>query len=121
MIKQHDPDRPNEAIKIDANPACLSVQPISCPGGEAQAVVIDLTPLQGGPFRLYLDSDGAISTDLYSDHYWLLAEGMLPDKQYDNVPTGQVDENGQPVTTMAERLLDLNDIDITVFPLPEVA
>ncbi|ABO49758.1 hypothetical protein Dred_1224 [Desulforamulus reducens MI-1] len=122
MIIQNNQDHPNEAISIDdKNPACLSVQPIAFPGGETQARVIDLTEFQGGPFRFYLDDDGALSTDLYKDHYWLLAEAILPDKQYDNVPTGQVDENDQEVTEMVERPLDLNKVDVTVFSLPEVA
>ncbi len=119
-ITQHNPNKSNTAIEIDANPARLLVHPVPYPGGNTVGATIDLTPFQGGPFRLYLDSDGSLSTDLYRDHYWLLAEATLPNRRYDNEPTGQVDEHGQAIMTMVERQLDLNDIDVTVFPFPEV-
>lgn len=121
MIVQNNPDKPNLAVEIDEIPARLAVRPIAIPGGGAtESAVIDLTPFQGGPFRLYIDADGTLSTDLHRDHYWLIAEAVLPERLYDNAPTGQVDEHGQAVTQMVERPLDLNDIEIMVFPLPEV-
>jgi hypothetical protein len=121
MIVQHDPDKPNEAITIDeAVPSRLVVAPFDFPGGQCSGGIVDLTPFQGGPFRLYLEKDGSLSTERFRDHYWLLAEAMLPDRQFDSVPTGQVDEHGQAITEMVERALDLNTVDITVFPLPEV-
>ena len=90
------------------------------PGGDTASATIDLTPFQGGPFRLYLDSDGSLSTDLYRDHFWLLAEAVLPERIFDQEYTGQIDGNGQAITRMVERPLDLNMINVTVFPLPEV-
>ncbi|NPV27916.1 MAG: hypothetical protein HPY81_10920 [Firmicutes bacterium] len=121
-IIQHDPSKPNQAVSIDqTNPARLVIAPFAFPGGNCPGGTIDLTEHQGGPSRIYLDTDGAISTDLYRDHYWLLAEAILPERRYDNEPTGQVDEHGQPIMTMVERPLDLNNIQITVFSLPEVA
>ncbi|MEW5898171.1 MAG: hypothetical protein AB1652_03235 [Bacillota bacterium] len=121
MIVQYDQDKPNSAITIDqANPGRLVVAPFSFPNGQCAGGVFDLTPFQGGPFRLYLDGDGSLSTDLYKDHYWLLAEVILPERQFDSVPTGQVDEHGQQVTQIVERPLDLSLVEITVFPLLEV-
>jgi hypothetical protein len=121
MFIQHDPEHPNLAIKVDdTDAACLAIHAIPFKGGVFEPKVINLTPFQGGPFRLYLDGNGELSTDLYGDHYWLLAETILPDKQYDTIGTGEVDDNGQEVTALLERPLDLNDIGITVFPLPEV-
>lgn len=121
MIVQHDPDKPNNAITIDqANPGRLVVAPFPFPGGQCAGGVFDLTTFQSGPFRLYLDGDGSLSTDLYRDHYWLLAEVILPEKKFDSQPTGRVDENGQPIMVMVERPLDLNEVPITVFTLPEV-
>lgn len=120
-ITQQNTEKPNEAINVDpVNSARLIVQPFPFGGGETTRQEYDPTPFQGGPFRLFLEQDGSFSTKLEGDHYWLLAEAILPGKQYDNIPTGQVDENGQPKTETVERELNLNEIDITVFSLPEV-
>lgn len=122
-IVQHDPARPNMAIQIDAaNPARLLIDPIPLPfpGGTTAAATCDLTPLQGGPGRLYLNYDGSVTTNLYGDHYWLLAEAILPDRQFDQVLAG-VDPNGQEIFNMVERPLDLTAVEVVVFPLPEVA
>ena len=120
-IVQKNPETPNQAISIVANnPFHIQVNSFEYPGGVTQAQQIDLTPFQNGPARLYLEHDGSLSTDLYADHYWLLAETVLPEKQYNNVPTGMKDENDNDVNELQEASLDLNDFDITVFALPVV-
>lgn len=117
-IVQYDPARPNAAIQIDAaNPARLLVDPIPFPGGTTAAAAYDLTAHQGGPFRLYLNQDGSFSSDLTADHYWLLAEAILPERQFDQVPVG----TDQEIFDMVERPLDLTGVEVVVFPLPEVA
>lgn len=122
MIIQRDPSKPNEAISIDqATSSRLVIDAFPFPGGECAGGGIDLTPFHGGPFRLYLEVDGSLNMELFRDHYWLLAEAILPERRYESQPTGQVDENGQPIMVMVERPLDLNNIQITVFSLPEVA
>jgi|GEM_PF-1266725 hypothetical protein len=120
-ITQQNPEKPNEAVGVNpGNSAQITVQPFLFPGGTTSPAVYDLALFQAGPFRLYLEQDGSFSTDLYGDHYWLLAETILPETQYDQALTGQVDENDQPKTEMVERALNLNEIDIIVFSLPEV-
>lgn len=123
MIIQKDPNRPNnnDVLSISkAAPNELIVASFRCGGLDVAGRTFDLTPFQGGPFRLYVDEDGTLSTDLYKDHYWIIAEAIIPEKQYESVPTGQVDENGKPKTEIVERPLGLNNIDIIAFPLPEV-
>jgi len=120
-IVQHDPERPNAVISIDqGDTGRLVVEPFDFPGGRCAGGTVDLTPFQGGPFRLYLEADGSLNMDLYRDHYWLLAEAILPERRFEQEPTGRVDEYGQPVMEMVERPLDLNEVDIVVFSLPEV-
>jgi hypothetical protein len=120
-ILQYDPERPNGAVSIDEGVlGRLVVAPFDFPGGRCAGGTVDLTPFQGGPFRLYLETDGSLSTDLNRDHYWLLAEAILPERRFEHEPTGRVDEHGQPVTEIVERPLDLNEVDIVVFPLREV-
>ncbi|MDQ7791266.1 MAG: hypothetical protein RDV00_03950 [Clostridia bacterium] len=121
MIVQHNPGKPNEAIDIDQTTSSrLVIAAFPFPGGECAGGRIDLTPFQGGPFRLYLETDGSLNTELFRDHYWLLAEAVLPERHFENQPTGMTDEHGQPVMTMVEQPLDLNDVEIMVYPLPEV-
>ena len=38
-----------------------------------------------------------------------------------NVPTGEIDERDQEIMQTVEMPLNLNDVEITVFALPEVA
>jgi len=121
MIVQFDSKKTNEAISIDQDDRrILKVSQFEFPGGTCPGAAINLTPYQGGPFRLYLEKDGALSTALYHDHYWLLAEAVLPERQFESQPTGMTDETGQSVMEMVERPLDLDDVQIIVFPLPEV-
>ena len=121
-VIQYDPTKPNTAVAIDANnPACLTVQPVTIPGKTTAPATVDLTPFEGGPFRLYVDSDGTVSTELWRDHYWLLAEAVVPAPKYSSQPTGQVDEHDQPIMQQVLLPLDLTGVDITVFPLPEVS
>lgn len=118
-IVQHDPQRPNLAVRIDQGSAsCLVVEPFA--GGPADRQVLDLTPYQGGPFRLYLEQDGRLSTELEGDHYWLLAEAILPEPQWEMTATGEVDEYGQTRMVMRRLPLDLNAVEVRVWPLPEV-
>ncbi|MDI3480777.1 MAG: hypothetical protein PWQ97_432 [Tepidanaerobacteraceae bacterium] len=121
MIVQKDPNKPNNVIKVNPEKASeLNVENFQCGGLNVTGKTLDLTQFQGGPFRLYVDKDGSLSTELYKDHFWLIAEAFLPEKQYDNIQTGRFDENGQPISEMVERPLNLDEVDIVVFPLPEV-
>lgn len=121
MIIQHDNDNANQALTIDqADPNILVVADFpfldqQCAGGQ-----IDLTPFQGGPARIYLEADGSLNTELFRDHFWLLAEVILPERQFTSQPTGQVDENNQAITQMIEIPLDLNKASVMAYPLPEV-
>jgi hypothetical protein len=121
MIIQQNPDKPNTMVGVDQeNSACLVVQAFDFLEGSSAGDSFDLTEMQGRPVRVYLDLDGSATIDATRDHYWLLAEAILPDCQFENKPTGRLDENGQEITDLVERPLDLNEVEITVFPLPEV-
>lgn len=122
MIVQHDQSKPNTVISIDpSDRACLKVDNFQFGNIQVQGRSFDLSPYQGGPFRLYLEADGSFSTDFEEDHYWLMAEVVLPERKFESVPTGVVDENGQEMTVIQEVPLDLEgpEIKIVVFPLPE--
>lgn len=121
MIVQHDAGQPNQAISVDsANHSTLVVAPFPFLDKQCAGAQFDLTPFQGGPVRLYLEMDGSLNTEPFRDHFWLLAEAILPERKFDNQSTGQVDENGQPLYQMVEISLDLNEVSITAYSLPEV-
>ncbi|WP_018086487.1 hypothetical protein [Desulfurispora thermophila] len=120
MLIQHDPSKPNETIRLAANKlivAPFSTGSINCAGG-----TFDLEPYQGKAFRLYLEKDGSLSTDVNRDHFWLLAETTLPPQRYESVATDEVDQNGMTIYKSVPVPLDLesSDVQVTVFPLPEV-
>lgn len=120
VIIQHDPSKPNEAIRLAANKlivAPFSAGSINCAGG-----TFDLEPYQGKAFRLYLEEDGSLSTDINRDHFWLLAEVILPPQRYESVATDEIDQNGMTIYKSVPVPLDLEsgDVQVTVFPLPEV-
>ncbi|MGQ9779658.1 MAG: hypothetical protein ACUVRM_07250 [Bacillota bacterium] len=50
-----------------------------------------------------------------------MAEVVLPERKFESIPIGVVDENGQEITVIQEIPLDLEgpEIKIVVFPLPE--
>jgi hypothetical protein len=130
VIIQHDPSKPNEAIRLAANKLVVvpfSAGSINCAGG-----TFDLEPYQGKAFRLYLEEDGSLSTDINRDHFcstdinrdhfWLLVEVILPPQRYESVPTNEVDQNGTTIYKSVPVPLNLEaaDVQVIVFPLPEV-
>lgn len=117
MIKQQ-----GNIVQIDGeNSAKLIVNSFVINNIRTATQTFDLTEHQGKPFRLYVEKDASLSTDTSCDHYWLLAEAIIPEKKMSSILTGNTDENGQQQTKCVEVPLDLNDIDITVYELPEVA
>lgn len=111
----------DKIIHVDAlNPSRLVVESFSVGSVQTEKQIFDLTEYQGGPFRLYAEKNGELSTDINRDHYWLLSEALVPERKVESVSTGITDENGQEQTVMREVPLDLNQVHITTFSLPEV-
>lgn len=120
-IVQQDPARVNNKVVIDPNnPAVLQILQHQLPNGAVvQPQSIDLTDYQGQPFRLYVEEDGRLNIALDGVHYWLLAEAVIPEREFDSQETSEVDEHGSPIVTHVERPLDLRNVDIVVYPWPE--
>lgn len=119
-ILQANLQMPNHDVAIDtANPALLRVGAHVLPNGvQVLAHEFDLTPYQGVPFRLYVETDGRLTPALEGVHYWLLVEAILPERRMEQQETGQVDGNGQPIVEMVEVPLDLHHVDVFVRPWP---
>lgn len=118
-IVQTDPNRPNEQVVIkEGDPAVLQVLPFELPNGAmVQAQEFDLTEHQGKPWRLYAEADGSLSVALDGVHYWLVAETVLPERQFESLDGGE--GNGDGDAQHVELPLDLNDVDVLVYPWPE--
>lgn len=120
VIKQQNPDNPNTVVSVHAEqPSKLVVEPFRFGEVVTKLVEFDLTAYQGKPFRLYVEEDGSFSVDPNRDHFWLLAEVLVPERMVESVPTGDETEDGQVVHQLMELPLDLNDVVITVFELPQ--
>ena len=108
-------------VHIDTlNPALLVVESFVVGEVQTEKRSFDLTAFQGGPFRLYVEETGELSTDINRDHYWLLAEAMIPERRVESVLVGAANENGEEKTIMQEVPLNLHQAAITTFVLPEV-
>lgn len=122
-IVQRDPERPNEKVVIDPhNPAVLQILQHELPNGAVvQPRNINLTDYQGQPFRLYVEEDGSLNVALDGVHYWLLAEAVIPEREFETQDTGETDEEGASITQLVELPLDLHKVDIVVYPWPDEA
>jgi len=122
MVKYQDESRENIQIAVDPdNAAVVNVAAFTIDDTRIPAQSFDLSSFQGSTFRLYAEQNGDLSTDKNQDHFWLLAESTIPEKVIKNVPTGEIDERDQEIMQTVEMPLNLNDVEITVFALPEVA
>ena len=122
MIVYQDKNKESVQVTIDQeNTAVLNTAAFTINGTRVSAQNFDLTAFQGKAFRLYAEENGDISTNKNQDHFWLLAEANIPEKLTQSVPTGEFDERGQEIMKSVEVALDLNNVEITVYALPEVA
>ena len=75
----------------------LTIEPFDCRKGFTKKASIDLTPYAGQYVRIWMDDDLSFSTDRHKDHYWQIAEFLVPMQKYKNVDTSEIDENGLPI------------------------
>lgn len=121
MIKFQDQSKENIQIVVDpTNAAVMSVAAFTINDVRVPSQSLDLSRFQGETFRLYTEESGDLSTEKEQDHFWLLAEAKIPEKVLQNQLTGEVDEDGRDITQTIELPLDLNQVEITVYALPEV-
>ena len=74
MIKQE-----NNLVSISTeNPSQIVVDSFLFENIRIQKQSFDLSEYQGKSFRLYVEKDGAFSTDIAQNHYWLLIKVIVP-------------------------------------------
>ena len=79
---------------------------------------IDLTPNAGQHVRIWLCPDGSYTVDPKKEHFWQIMEFDVPEIQYQQVDTGEIDEDGNPIMTSEALPLDLADAEIKTWDLP---
>jgi hypothetical protein len=96
--------------EIIKNGSKLTILSFSCPKGFALEITIDLALYAGKYVRVWLDADMAYSLDKHKDHYWQVAELQVPAQEYQSVDTGEVDDQGLPITTSEPIPIELGEI-----------
>jgi hypothetical protein len=86
--------------------------------GKISQKTIDLTAYAGQHVRLWLDLDGGYSMDPKKDHYWQIAELDVPEIQYQQVDSGETDNDGNSIMISEVLPLDLTDTKIAKWELP---
>ena len=84
--------------EITKNESKLTILSFSCPKGTVAETILDLAAHAGEYLRIWLDDDLTYSLDKHANHYWQIAELQMPHQTYVNIDTGEVDEQGLPVT-----------------------
>ncbi len=117
MIIQSDSLNPNNGVSINQdNPSVLNVNT------EIQGKVVkgdfDLSKYQGKVFRLYLDKSLSLIINQGEDLFWLLVEVNLPEKTYSYENENFSENPLEEPITLRENPLNLNNIDIFVYSLP---
>ena len=87
--------------------------------GKKAAADIDLTPHAGRHVRIWLDVNGAYSTDPSSDHLWQMAELTVPEPEYEEIDTEERDPDGNIIKRRQVLPLDLSRATVETWPLPE--
>ena len=86
--------------------------------GKIKTALINLAGYAGRFVRVWLDTDGSLSLDSRKGHFWQIAEFQVPDRKYKEVP-GKDPATGEDIINLEPLPLDLKDMTITVFELPE--
>ena len=122
MIVYQDENKESVQLTVDQeNKAVLNTASFTINGTRVSAQSFDLTAFQGKAFRLYAEENGDLSTNKNQDHFWLLAEANVPERLMSSVSTGELDERGQEIMKSVDVPLDLNNVEIKVYALPEVS
>ena len=97
----------------------LRVAAFSCKRlGHVSQKTIDMTPHAGQYLRLWLEEDGTYSLDTRVNHFWQVVEFRMPEIAYEQVGSGEVDEQNEPIMVQQALPLDLTGMEIQRWELP---
>ena len=98
----------------------IQLAAFTCPvNGKIKQQTIDLTPYAGQHVRVWLDADGTYSVDKNKDHFWQVAQFDVPELKYKDEDTGKRDSDNQVIMEAIGQPLDLTDVDINKWDLPQ--
>lgn len=95
----------------------LTIESFSCRKGFTKEVTIDFASYAGEYIRIWMDDDLSFSTDKHKDHYWQVAEFLVPVQKYLSIDTGEIDEHGLPITI--SELIPITLPEIRLFDIEE--
>jgi len=105
--------------KITVKGSKLTIAAFECKTtGKVSQKTIDLSDQAGEYVRIWLEKDGAYSTDKHRDHFWQVAELAVPVRQI-NVTMEKDPETGEQVETWTAVPIDLDGVEIRTFELPK--
>lgn len=88
--------------------------------GKVSQKTIDLTPYAGQYVRIWLDENGTYSLDKRRGHYWQMAEFLVPDIEYEEIETEEIDPiTNEPIIQRNALPLDLEKTEIETWHLPD--
>ena len=97
----------------------VQISGFECALGRVAKQTIALAPFAGERVRIWLDESKKFSVDPHKDHYWQIAELDVPPQTFTETEVS-AKEAGQPPTTIVQAVpLDLTNVEITAWPLPE--
>jgi len=95
----------------------ITVAGFTCRLGKVVRQTVDVAGRAGETVRIWLDDDRKLSTDPRRDHHWQLAELVVPAQRY--TETEAKDGEGKAFTVREPIPIDLADVEIKVWSLPE--
>lgn len=104
---------------ITINNSEITIGSFKCPKGLVPQTTIDLSPYAGEYVRIWLDDDLSYSLDKHKDHYWQIAELQVPTQEYQNVDTGEVDDQGMGKTISEPISINLVSDQIKLWDIEE--
>jgi len=86
--------------------------------GKVAQKTLDLSGHAGEYLRIWLEKDGAYSTDKRRDHFWQVAELQVPEQTYQEKLTKDA-ETGEETVIMEPLPINLDGVEIQTFDLPK--
>ena len=96
----------------------IQIAGFECALGKVARETLDLSSYAGDRVRIWLDENKKFSIDPRKNHYWQIAELDVPPQLYQETE-GAPDSEGRPTSLREAILIDLSNVEIMVWDLPE--
>lgn len=94
----------------------IQIAAFDCALGRITKQTIDVSAQAGETVRIWLDNNKKYSTDPRQNHYWQVAELVVPAQTFSE--TEALDADGKPTITREMIPIDLSNVGILAWSLP---